>query len=691
MRYSILFLLFLHLSFASRAQSKMPASLVSPLAVSRADFSHPWFLYGIKPMPGVKDSKQDVVYRPFQMVYEIGYVKKPTVITEPSLFIGFYGFTYPVISRLDTLWSRPADTTTQPCVHNLLADVFMNSYESFETSDPKPCKLLVFDLSKNQGLSTQIGKVTAVPASAKGIFYLFWDTRLQPKLPEGFSGEGMIEMDVAKPARTPKNKAAMADSKSAPPPVAGKPEAVAAIAVAGETVKSKTSASTQKGKQEASGKKQTQDNGNKPEPKTQGPVKTDPVKPATPVVALIHAPEISKSLYPDLWGYATKQTPSLDQADITLKLSKRNDSLIAYSKKQQTAVSGYPLALKSYPVALRPIDNAFPVEITSAKVKAGLSANLRSVNFGYKGQRLLFSEDKTNTILQIPECFSNRQEITGNWDKPAILTWPGASGSSGDTLFVTLEKIPLRITVVDEKTSIPVNGCIATVRVQGKIVSSMNINSTGEIQGLYRLESIYQLSIQHDDYYSKSSFLLRKDFDAGKTVTLINQPVYDVFYISTATKLKNEMLASVEQKFESVIQLNLPFILFVSNTDKPLVTSDSKSFKSIMNKAMQIFDDAPNLVSDYDHFSKDIKSKPPPKKTKVNLNFYMPAEVFQSQGKGKDFIDKAVDYFRGIYTVEALLVNIYLDTEITEQITANKNKDDNKPNENYHYYSLLNK
>ncbi len=671
------------------AQSRMPGELVSALPIARNDFSHSRFLYGINPLPGAKDSKQDVVYRPFKVVYEIGYVKKAVTIPELTLFVGFYGFNYPVISQLDTLWSKPGDTTSLACVHNLLADVFLNSYDSFEASDPKTCKLLVFDLTENLNLATLIAKITAVPASAKGMFYLFWDTRLKPKLPEVFSGSEMFEMDVNKAVRIPKNKAAIADVPPAvTKPVDVKPEAVAVVAVAGQTVKPKTPSATSKGKPEVAEKKQRPETEKKPASTTPVPVKTEPAKPAAPAVTLIRAPEISKLLYPDLWAYAIKQAPSLDQTDITLKLSKKNDSLIAYSKKEQTAVSGYPLPMKSFPVSLRPVGNVFPDELTSAKVKASLSANLRSVVFGYKGQRLFFSEDKVNILLQIPDCFSNRQEISGNWDKPAILTWKATSGSSGDTLFVTLEKNPLRINIVDEKTSNPVNGCIATVRVQGKIINSMNINSSGDIQGLYRLESVYQLSVQHDDYYIKSSFLSKKDFDAGKTVTLINQPAYDIFYISTATKLKNEMIASVEQKFESVTQLELPFLLFISNADNPLITTNSKSVKSTMNKVLQIFDDAPNLISDYDRFSKEIKSKPPPPNTKVNLNFYMPTDIFQS--KGRDFIDKAVYYFRDIFTVKEVLVNIYLDTEITEQITASKNKEDNKPNENYHYYSLIN-
>jgi hypothetical protein len=645
----------------------MPESLINKLSITRSDVSHQRFLYGIKPLPGVKDSKQDVVYRPFQMVYEIGYVKKASAIPEPLLFVGFYGFNYPVIARLDTLWSRPADTTIQPCVHNLLADVFVNSYESFETSDPQPCKLLVFDLSKNTRLAEQIALVTPIPASAKDLFYLFWDTRVQPELPAGFSEPGMTEMNVTRPVKIPKSKMATAvadakpippppvaikEPKPVPPPVAIKKEVPPANAISGQTVK----------------------------PKEQ-------VKSLAPAISFTRAPDISQLLYPDLWEYAIKQSPSLDQNDIILKLSKKNDSLIAFSKSRNEVSTVFLLPVKSYPVSLRPAENGFPEELTSATVKSSLLKNLRSVKFGYKGQELFFADDKINTILQIPSCFSNRMEIKGNWDKPATLNWSGTKDSGFDTLFVALEKIPLRLTIVDEKTGSPVNGCMVTVRVQGKIINSLNFNSTGDIEGLYRLESVYQVSVQHDDYYSKSPFLSKKDFDAGKTITLINQPAFDVFYVATASELKNQMITSVERKFESVKQLKQPFLLFLSNTDRPFVTSDEKSVQGIINKIPQLFDDVPNLVTDYERFNKELRAKPLPPNAKVNLSFYMSKDVFQSQGKA--FIDKVVYSYRDIFKVEAS-VNIYLDTEITEQITANKNKDDKKPNENYHYYSLLN-
>lgn len=686
MKYFILPFLFFHLTVGSWGQSKMPASLASMLTITRGEFSQPRFLYGIKPMPGAKDSKLDVVFRPFKMVYEIGYVKKAAAIPEPSLFVGFYGFDFPVISRLDTLWSRPADTAIQPCAHNLLADVFVNSYESFETPDPESCKLLIFDLAKNSKLAELISTIAPVPASAKGLFYLFWDTRIQPSLPDGFSGSGMIEMDVTNPIKIPNSKITLAQAKPVPPPAPVIKEPPVKK-IPEQTVKPKEPAPAQKTKQETIEKKQTQDIAKKPEPKTQPPVKTEPVKPMNPAVAFIHAPEISKSLYPDLWEFAVKQTPSLDKNDITLKLSKRNDSLIAFSKSLKQATNIYPLPFKSCPVSLRPAENSFPVELTAVAVKANLTQNLRSVDFGYKGQELFFSDDKTNVVLQIPDCFSNRQELKGNWDTEAKLSWKSGQKSDADTLFVNLEKAPVRLTIVDEKTNSPVNGCIVTVRVKGKIVNSLRINSTADIQGLYRLESVYQLSIQHDDYYPKSPFLTRKDFDAGKTIILSSQPAYDLFFIAPVPEMKNQIITSVEQKFESVTRLKQPFYLFVSNTDRPLITSDEKSVGGIIDKIPQLFDDAPNLITDFNRINKAVLSKAPPPNTLVNLNFYMSKEVFESQGKA--FIDKVVHPFKDIFKVK-YWVNIYLDTEITQQFVDANNKDDKTPNKMYHFFSLSN-
>jgi hypothetical protein len=682
----LLYLIFiLHVFVGASAQTQMPASLKSVLAISRSDFSHPRFLYGIKPLPGVKDSKLDIVFRPFKMVYQIGYVKNAVVITDPSLFIGFYGFNYPAIAQLDTIWSRPGDTTSEPCVHNLLCDLFLNSYESFETSDPKTCKLLVFDLSKNTKLAEKIESVTSMPASARKLFYLFWDTRIQPDLPEGFSGDGMIEMEVTKPIKIPKSKAAIAEAKPAPPAEPIVKAVPPAKTVPEPSPKPKESSSSQKMKQESAGKKQNQDITKKTESKTPS-AKEVTVRPIVPATILIHAPEISKSLYPDLWEYARKQTPSLDPNDIILTLSKRNDSLIAFSKSLKKVTNSYPLPLRSFPVSLRSAENGLPPELATPKVKTFLSKNLKSLAFSYKGQELLFSDDKTFTILQIPECFSNRPDIKAYWDTEAKLSWSVEQGS-GDTLFVNLEKAPLSLTIIDDKTNTPVNGSLVTIRVQGKIVNSLIMNSSGEIKDLFRLESVYQLSVQHDDYYTKLLSLSRKDFDVGKTILLINQPAYDVFYISATSEMRNQMITSVERKFESVTNLKQPFFLFVSNTDKPLMTSDYKAVKDVFGKVPLLFDDVPNLVTDYDRFSKAIKSKPPSANSKVNLTFYMSKDVFLSQGKA--FIDKVTHTFREVFKVDAS-VNIYLDSEITEQIIADKNKDDKKPNANYHFFSLLN-
>jgi hypothetical protein len=164
---------------------------------------------------------KDIAISTFEMVYKNGIAKKPSGINEPRLFIGLYGFEFSSISRVDTLWCRPSDTLVQPCVHNLLSDIFIRNLEFFEIADPSVVKLFILDLSKDRVLRNKLAASLSSPPGVKDILYLVMNIEMQETLPAMFTTNEPVLINILNPPKFPRSKETMAMTIVAPAVAAG--------------------------------------------------------------------------------------------------------------------------------------------------------------------------------------------------------------------------------------------------------------------------------------------------------------------------------------------------------------------------------------------------------------------------------------------------------------------------------------
>ena len=630
MRKVLLFTFLISYSLLISAQDEIPEKGRIPLKIPLTDFSKSHFFYGIKPVSGVENISSGIQFRMFEMISEIGYVKKPYAINYPKIIVGFCGFDESFVSELDTLWAKPSDTTIQSYVHNLLSDVFVGNLSALDVSDPSTCKLLIIDVSNNQSIPRSI----MTSENTKKIVFLLKNTRASTEIPESLSNSVIAQMDITRPLRSPRIQAAKTDVV-----LPGKPEQPAPII-------SKSNIS-------------------------RGSVES--------AASLTKAPEISTLFYLEVKSYIEQNGLGFDEKSMKLTLSETSDSVCVINKVDNKILKRF-LITKEYTIKFTQSTENRRREVPDPETVALNNKFGKQAIFGYNGQKLYY--DNIKKILRVPIFVKNGNELQCHSPISNSIECIKENDKDICQISFNYDKHPLKITVTNIKDNKKIDNFYLVINSSSNPILKAKFNSGNEIPELLTYDSIYTINLFHPEYkkINTTVYTLSSDFSSGKTIQLEYQPAHHIFYVEPRIGLRQQILHCLEQRITSIQLNNQPYLLYITNSNLPIIASDEDGVNNALNRVSELFDEEPNLETDYKIFSDKIKSLEGLTQEKIILHFYMSMKLYQKQGR--QFIDKIInDVITGIYNQKNWEVYLYVDGELQASEIVSSIK--------YHYLNLL--
>jgi hypothetical protein len=644
----------------SHAQTKMPTEFKIPLQLSLKEYTSPKLYYGIKPLKSVVELIPDVYFRNFRFVYDAGFLSKPVADASSEMVIGFIGFKQEFIAEIDTLWCKPSDTTIQPCLHNLLSDVFLNNLGAFDTFDPEDCNLCIVNSQSitNPKLKSSLGE------HGENVIFLFWNKEKHPVMPASFPVNDMTCTSIANPIKIPRGKAV---AQKAVPPATIKVPATEKLAAT-----PKTSPSTQ------------------PLPVKKAPSeKTNIVNQPDKIVKqpdnIVFAPQINSLLIPEIVAFTKQKKFSFNENEMTLALSKMNDTLIICAKDNGKLLKSIPILVRSVPYTIEQAMSNRRLTEPDAESKFLNARQSKKLVISYKGQGLTVTPSKKRIF--VPEFVSTPDEIVPVSSLPVSVKVVKNSSNVPDSIkiFFNYEKKPLKLSVNDQKLLTNVNGFQTEIWYSQKIkVFVGKLNSGDEIPGLFLGDSLYSMLICHPDYKnpdpSRKIFITHDDFNTGKTVFLDPEPGFNVIYVEPKNSLRQTIVDCIDDRLMEIKKNHQPFMLFVSNTSNPLVIKDPDKITETVDRISELFDDAPNLNIDYSSFSENLKAIEGLEQQKIILQVYCSVDLFHNGGN--EFVDRIVnDLLKGVFNNNNTEIWLYTNTELDDA--------EKKSLLNYHYYTFM--
>ena len=648
-RSSCLLLGFLGIIINSIAQTEMPMECRIPLQLSLKEYTYPKLFYGVKPCKGTEELFPDIFFRNFKLVYDAGFLKKPASVPYSEIIVGFIGFKREFIDEVDTLWCKPSDTTIQPFIHNLLSDVFLDNLGAFDAFNPESCSLCVVHVQsiKSPGVTSSVGE------KGQKIIFLLWNKEKQPVMPAFFPSNDMTCMPLTKPLKFQRNKAL---AQRIPPPAVN-------IAVTKETITPI----------------------DKPILSTEKKALEETKKVVFPPDSVTFAPKISALFIPEIVTFLKKKNFSFNDNEMTLSLSKTNDTLIVSSKNNGNILKSLPILVRAIPFSVEQAESNRRLGRPDAESKFLNARQSKKLVICYKGQGMFVNPAKK--MIFIPEIITNPDEILAASSLPASVKVVKNISNTPDSIkiFFDYEKNPLKLLVYDQKSQAPVNGFHTEIWYSQKIkVFDGKLNSGNEIPGLFLGDSLYTMLIYHPDYKNPDPaskiFITRNDFIKGKTVSLEPQPGFNIIYVEPKFILRQNIVECLEERTEEIIKNHQPFLLFVSNTSNPMIVSDPDKISETVNRIPELFDDPTNPDVDYSFFSDNLKRIEGLQNKKIILQFYCSIDFFRNGGNA--FMLKIInDLLKGIFNNENTEIWMYTNGELTY--------DEKNSLLNYHYYQLM--
>jgi hypothetical protein len=649
-------------------QKGLPDQLKNPMPFIYSDYSHPKFYYGIRGIDRDVKSYQGVFLQAYEIIYEIGYVRSTTPVRKPMIYLGFYGFDFSMITEWEPLKCKPSDTTIQPCVHNLLSDVVISNADIIGIRDISNCELLVFNLFNDKSLYNLLTEQKPIPENSGGIFYLLWNKENKPDLPAFLSSSASIRMTITKPEKVSRKKLAFLENPSneKTKPVTPVPPPPVAVQKPAKRSKNQTS---QKSTASATGEEK------KPDVTESSNLNNSPVT---------ISPDISPALLPDLVAYLSGKKISYKADENALSFSSKNDTLFIWNKSKSRLINYIILPFKRIPVTLIQYENNRRGNLPDPESRILNRWYAKKMSFSYKGQQLYF--EKTVQKLYLPTIVSSAKDIQLNSVIPAAID---LNEGNGDTIKIntTYQKSPVKINIFDLKSKQPVNGCpvriiirrkFETVQVNEEIYSLLR-DSGDEIPDLFKNEMIkYTIILDHPDFKPLTQLITEKDFTTPKSIYLESQTSFVLLYVEPALMMREQITKSLDKRKESLIRNNKHFLLYISNTDRPLIVFDTSSYTKSIHQISMLFDDKPNLQVDYQSLINNLKNIDISGDS-IKVNFYMSCSLYNRDGK--KFINRLVkDGIRLVYNKEP---EIYIFTD--RELNNEEKIDDIK----YHYYTLF--
>jgi uncharacterized protein YbaR (Trm112 family) len=155
--------------------------------------------------------------------------------------------------------------------------------------------------------------------------------------------------------------------------------------------------------------------------------------------------------------------------------------------------------------------------------------------------------------------------------------------------------------------------------------------------------------------------------------------------------LRKNMISSVEEKLQVSWKLKRKFLLYVSRSDKALMSSEEQRAQEIIDRIPELFDEKPALRADEANILREVRTIQVPRSSKVNLHFYMSEELYKAGGEA--FIVKIFTSLNSIFSSDSqesnILCHIYLDADVDNKKVFDTRNETIRTTKSFTYYNLL--
>jgi uncharacterized protein YbaR (Trm112 family) len=224
-----------------------------------------------------------------------------------------------------------------------------------------------------------------------------------------------------------------------------------------------------------------------------------------------------------------------------------------------------------------------------------------------------------------------------------------------------------------------------------KKLYNMKVQPGDPTPELFFSEDFYTIKIKHPDYKTGNFLLKMSDFEQGASFALQSRPSLNIYYVAPEMNLRKNMISSVEEKLQVSWKLKKKFLLYVSRSDKALMSSEEQRAQEIIDRIPELFDEKPALRADEANILREVRTIQVPRSSKVNLHFYMSEELYKAGGEA--FIVKIFTSLNSIFSSDSqesnILCHIYLDADVDNKKVFDTRNETIRTTKSFTYYNLL--
>lgn len=693
------------LAFSLSAQDEANLSYKLPVNISAAAYRSPGFVYGIKAVSGEVKEFNYVMLRTYTVTARTEGIS--CQINPPvKIMVGFLGFSPSAVNSATELFTMPSDTSILPCVHNLLSDLMVKKRMQFDFKDLKKLKIAVYNLNTEKALYSTFQDKFLISPESSNLLFLIWDQYKEPGLPVAMQTCSPLIIDVTAPLKfksLPKTDIAQAVSPAPPKEnaktisPAATTVAPAAVAVAKDASKTETAVNV---KPETANPTKTakpvepETSNPKPTPevaKEQKPIQVKPVppgaeeqkplpqKPGTSASGLIH--EIS--VLAD--EYLLKNKIDKEKVQLTYSLNSRIDSLkiIAVSDKGE---KNYIMLIPQYPPV--PVKFSQPEDL---RRKGEDDTELPDIIKMYSGKlkirfynQDLYFDSLTSCVL-IPKAFSPVEKVHIEGLESAVSKFiiDDKGQPTSMNIQVKIPKTPLKLTVLDKRTSLPIKNLDIRIYYgkKKKCIYYGSYNSGDDITNkLFNLPGItYTILLTHPDYNKLSQliFISSKDFEKENSFRMESKQAFNMIYVDISAGNRMVLKNMLQEKIGNYQELNLPFLMVVSNGQKPRIIKSQSSFNEFISKIGIAMTQQPSSKEDRDAIINNLPLDSLAKVSNIQFQYFLSTDTYASSSDG---------------LINDLLkdLKLYFKTKPDVYIYINYDIPDDRKNTDYLYHTIPN-
>lgn len=508
-------------------------------------------------------------------------------VSNYDIILGFFGFSYSMVHESNDL-SSSTSKLENLTLSSLVYEVVRKNYYFLEGADMSSCKIAILNESRALELSHDLFQGTYNQKHQVPV-WIIWDIEKQKRFPGSFIKDvTLIDFDDLKNYI----------ENATPATIAEKPVFKAA----------------------------------KP---------SDPYSP----------PRINPLFLPAIRSFAKKYLKEqssylkyVDPKSLRYSLSSSNEELIIEEANDQSATNGYriPLLSMSLPVDLQQ-EQANRRENRPDPEFAWLKQEILNHIEFYKGGQQIFIDDDFQ--LKIPKIFGNKNGITAISDTSSVkvvqcnLIQENNKQAEKVEIVVSYKKTPLTLFFTNQITGQPIRACKVIIDVvrsprcayKGKFFSGKPTQPL-----FYHNPNVkYRLWIDQPEYFptEEGKEFSDKDFCNGKTIKLKPRPAFHFYYIDRKA-INSSLRDTLLSILQPVFQEKEKFLIYISNSEAPLLISKRENIKTEFNKALYIMPQTPQVEVEKDLILDAIPLDSIPMERFIMLNFIYKIETLtQNEGK----------------------------------------------------------